>query len=106
MDLIQELRRQAKRYRCAACSENMAECDIKVLEQQASVALVQVTCASCQEESLFQIVFRSTAPAEPSLASIEGAPESGEPISGNDLLDVHVALARHDGGLRELVSGH
>ncbi|MFN2569081.1 MAG: hypothetical protein ABR564_05705 [Candidatus Dormibacteria bacterium] len=104
MDLTDELRRQARRYRCAACNQNMAECDIRVLERQESVALIQVTCASCKEESLFQIVFRTTdAPQKPRAATIEGAPEMAEPISSDELLDVHLALSRHGGSLKDLL---
>jgi len=105
MDLTEELRRQARRYRCSACNENMARCDIRVLERQESVALVQVTCASCKEESLFQIVFRTTdATPEPGRADIEGAAENADPITGDEMLDVHLALSRFSGSLKDLVT--
>ena len=61
MDLLELLRFQARRYRCSACGENMADCGINVLAQQGNRALVRVTCASCNDENLLQIIFQTEA---------------------------------------------
>ena len=78
MDLLELLRFQARRYRCSACGENMADCGIKVITQQGNRALVRVTCASCNDENLLQIIFQTEAEAEEERqpAFDEGRPES------------------------------
>src|SRR5215472_3070047 len=103
MDLLELLRFQARRYRCTACGENMADCGINVLAQQGNRALVRVTCTSCNDENLLQIVFKGededvategeAVPAaqrrrrRPTID--EGRPETHEPISADEMLDLH-----------------
>ncbi len=112
MDLPELLRSQAKRYRCAACGQNMADCGINVLAQQGNRALVRVTCAACQDENLLQIIFQtegefSDAEDEEEPARVrlfdEGMPSNPTPISADEVLDVHAFLASFDSGLAELV---
>ena len=102
MDLLELLRFQARRYRCSACGENMADCGINVLAQQGNRALVRVTCASCNDENLLQIIFQTEAEEDRKPEFDEGMPEVDEPISGDELLDVHSVLAGHQGPLTEL----
>ena len=103
MDLLELLRFQARRYRCSACGENMADCGINVLAQQGNRALVRVTCASCNDENLLQIIFQTEAEEERKREFDEGIPDmSAAPISGDELLDLHSVLAGHNGPLTEL----
>ena len=118
MDLLELLRSQAKRYRCAACGKSMADCDINILAQQGNRALVRVTCTSCSDENLLQIVFQSEGLTEEDGAAApaaqprrrrptidEGRPEVSDPISSDELLDLHNLLDHHEGGFTELVGG-
>ncbi len=111
MDLPELLRSQAKRYRCAVCNTNMADCGIKVITQQGNRALVRVTCASCNDENLLQIIFQTD--GEPienegqKVATIsEGIPPVPDPISTDELLDLRDLLSAHQGGFRELLDRH
>ncbi|HKR99716.1 MAG TPA: hypothetical protein VJU79_09390 [Candidatus Dormibacteraeota bacterium] len=104
MDLLELLRFQARRYRCSACGENMADCGINVLAQQGNRALVRVTCAACNDENLLQIIFQTEADDEKRITIDEGIPEVAEPISGDEMLDVHAVLAGFDRPLTELFS--
>jgi len=106
MDLLELLRFQARRYRCSACGENMADCGINVLAQQGNRALVRVTCASCNDENLLQIIFQTEAGEEVAPLVDEGMPEIADPISSDELLDLHSLLAGHDGPLTELLATH
>ncbi len=94
----------------------MADCDINILAQQGNRALVRVTCTSCNDENLLQIVFQTEGEAEdaaapaaqprrrrPSIEVDEGRPESAEPISLDELLDLHLMLRDYSGGFKELV---
>ena len=104
MDLLELLRFQARRYRCSACGENMADCGINVLAQQGNRALVRVTCASCNDENLLQIIFQTEAEEEREPLFDEARPEVSAPISGDELLELHSVLAGHEGSLTELFS--
>jgi hypothetical protein len=104
MDLLELLRFQARRYRCSACGENMADCGINVLAQQGNRALVRVTCASCNDENLLQIIFQADAEEDHRPTIDEGIPEVPDPISGDEMLDLHSVLAGHEGSLTELFS--
>jgi hypothetical protein len=102
MDLLELLRFQARRYRCSACGENMADCGINVLAQQGNRALVRVTCSSCNDENLLQIIFQTEAEEDRKPAIDEGFPDAVDPISGDELLELHSVLAGHEGKLTEL----
>jgi hypothetical protein len=102
MDLLELLRFQARRYRCSACGENMADCGINVLAQQGNRALVRVTCASCNDENLLQIIFQTEGDEERRATIDEGIPEVAEPISADEMLDVHAVLDGFEGTLTEL----
>ncbi len=108
MDLPELLRSQAKRYRCGVCNTNMADCGIKVITQQGNRALVSVTCASCQDENLLQIIFQTEGDvledeAEKVPTISEGIPPVPDPISSDELLDLRDLLSAHQGGFRELL---
>ena len=102
MDLLELLRFQARRYRCSACGENMADCGINVLAQQGNRALVRVTCSSCNDENLLQIIFQTEAEEDRKPTIDEGIPDAVDPISGDELLELHSVLAGHEGKLTEL----
>lgn len=82
----------------------MAECGINVLAQQGNRALVRVTCATCKDENLLQIIFQPEleAPAAEEEAG-EAVPER-EPITGDEILELHEILEGHRGGFRELLA--
>ncbi|MDQ2960803.1 MAG: hypothetical protein M3R48_07100 [Candidatus Dormibacteraeota bacterium] len=108
MDLPELLRSQAKRYRCAVCNANMADCGIKVITQQGNRALVRVTCAACNDENLLQIIFQTDGePIEAEQQKVatisEGIPAVPDPISSDELLDLRDLLSSHQGGFRELL---
>ena len=103
MDLLELLRFQARRYRCSACGENMADCGINVLAQQGNRALVRVTCSSCNDENLLQIIFQTEAEEDRRPTIDEGIPDAAlEPITGDELLELHSMLSGHEGKLTEL----
>jgi hypothetical protein len=86
----------------------MAECGINVLAQQGNRALVRVTCPSCSDENLLQIIFSAEVEATEATPASPGSDEGGQrvdaPISGDEILDLHEILAGHAGGFRELLA--
>ena len=109
MDLPELLRSQAKRYRCAVCGQNMAECGINVLAQQGNRALVRVTCSACNDENLLQIIFQTEGEFSEVLESRprptidEGIPKISEPITGDEMLRLHDILSDHSSGFADLL---
>jgi len=110
VNLLELLRSQARKFRCPVCGQSMADCGIKVLAQQGNRALVRVTCASCKDENLLQIVIQSEAelPAEPARPKLfdEPRPVASAPIAGDELLDLHSWLDGWGGDFRELTGEH
>ena len=86
----------------------MAECGINVLAQQGNRALVRVTCPSCSDENLLQIIFQTeveTPAGSPLPAGVdEGFHRDAPPISGDEVLELHDLLNSHAGGLTELLA--
>jgi hypothetical protein len=107
VNLLELLRSQARRFRCPVCGQSMADCGIKVLAHQGNRALVRVTCASCNDENLLQIVIQTEAEvaAEPERPKLFDEPRPGhdDPIGGDEMLDLHGLLAGWSGDLSELI---
>jgi hypothetical protein len=85
----------------------MADCRINILAQQGNRALVRVTCASCKDENLLQIIFQTEgeAPREVRRPEFdEGYERDADPISPDEVLELHEILAGHAGGFRELLA--
>lgn len=86
----------------------MAECGINVLAQQGNRALVRVTCRSCNDENLLQIIFQTEGETPDAAATAPALDEAGErtdaPISGDEILELHELLAGHAGPLTELLA--
>jgi hypothetical protein len=85
----------------------MAECGINVLAQQGNRALVRVTCPSCNDENLLQIIFQTEVEPAEAAPAPDGVDEGGRPvaapISGDEILELHEILAGHVGPLTELL---
>ncbi len=85
----------------------MAECGINVIAQQGNRALVRVTCPSCNDENLLQIIFQTEVEPSEGMPAPSGVDEGGEPaaepISGDEMLELHEILAGHAGPLTELL---
>jgi hypothetical protein len=108
VDLPELLRSRARRYRCIQCGESMADCRISVLDQRGNRALVRVTCASCKDENLLELIFQTETGAAAGRRGRspldEGRPRDPSPITPDELLELHELLDRHDGGFVELLA--
>jgi hypothetical protein len=85
----------------------MSECGINVLAQQGNRALVRVTCRSCNDENLLQIIFSTEEAPEVAVTAPsvnEGGKRVDAPISGDEILELHEILAGHAGPLTELLA--
>lgn len=105
MDVLDVLRRQAGRFQCPECGKSLADCELDLVAKTDAESLVKVTCAHCKDTRLIAVAFANeTEPAEPRIPVLdEPVAELGLPISADDVLDVRLALAEHDGDLKSLI---
>ncbi|MDQ6711336.1 MAG: hypothetical protein M3Z11_12395 [Candidatus Dormibacteraeota bacterium] len=103
MDLLDVLRRQAGRFQCPECGKSLADCRLDLVAQADAQSLVRVTCANCEHERLIAVAV--AAPAEPAIAPVRDEPtDPATPgITTDEMLDVRLELATHEGDLKSLV---
>ena len=62
-----------------------------------------MTCASCNDENLLQIIFPTEADESKVPAIDEGVPNVADPITGDERLELHSLLSSHEGALTGLL---
>lgn len=97
MNLIGLIKERARNYRCVSCAETLGDCDVRLLSQKGVHCTVEVTCGNCGFTFIaVLLVRRKTHP--------DGLPKNlEEPITSDDLLDVHEQLKGFDGSFSELI---
>ncbi len=105
MDLLDILRRQAGRFQCPKCGESLADCQLEMVAHAEEQSLVKVTCAHCQDTRMIAVaVAAETERLAPAIEVLDQPIDDlGEPITTDDVLDVRLALAGHDGDLASLL---
>ena len=113
MSIIEFIRDRARFYNCPVCGRSLKGCDIQVLSHENERFHLQVTCAQCQVtfivvlaiaggavEEVESVQMVSDAPA--ARVQTTAAPEP-DPISVDEILDVHVFLKSFQGTLKDLL---
>jgi hypothetical protein len=98
VNLIALIKERAKDYKCLACSQVLAGCEVSLLNESDGHCTVEVTCANCSVSFVAVLLLRKG-------KHPDGLPEAArrEPISGDELLDVHQHLEQFNGSLKDLV---
>lgn len=94
MEILQFLRESAAEYPCPSCQASLAGCGIDLLRTEGNVYTVEVTCSKCAV--VFLVVLKVDVEDETPAA------QPVPPITGDELLEVHEALAAHSGPLTQL----
>ena len=106
MSIIEFIRDRARFYNCPVCGRSLKGCDIQVLSHEEERFHIQVTCAQCQVTFIVVIAIAGGAVEEietaEALAEEELAP-AREPISVDEILDLHLYLKNFQGTLTELI---
>jgi len=99
VNLIGFIRDRARHYRCISCSQLLGTgCEVNVLSQNEGHCSAEITCGRCGFS--FVAVFVIARRRHP-----DGVPRGArEPISADELLELHERLRDFDGSLAEL--GH
>ena len=117
MSIVDFIRDRARFYNCPVCGKSLKGCDIQVLSHEDERFHLQVTCAQCQVT--FIVVLAIAGGGVEEIESVE-APATGgtaegatvsrlsdvldpEPITIDEILDVHLYLKDFQGTLKDLL---
>lgn len=105
MDVLDILRRQAGRFQCPNCGQSLADCALEMVVHHDDQSLVKVVCAHCQDTRLIAVAFAAETDAEAPVIDLRDQPtdELGAPITGDEVLDVRLALSDHEDDLISLL---
>ena len=119
MSIIDFIRDRARFYNCPVCGRSLKGCDIQVLSHEDERFHLQVTCAQCQVTFIVVLAIAGGAVEEietveatqlttvdsPAMveASAGSEVEALEPISIDEILDVHLYLKDYQGTLKDLL---
>jgi hypothetical protein len=108
MSIIEFIRDRARYYNCPVCGRSLKGCDVQVLSHEDERFHLQVTCAQCQVTFIVVLAIAGGAVDEIEAMTHEDAPPEpavveAEPISVDEILDLHLYLKSFQGTLKELV---
>jgi len=100
MDILPFLRQRAGDFRCPVCRRSLGDCRMRQLTHQGSQYTVEVTCRKCDMAFVVALELHSDSDSEET--ETLGADEL-EPISADEILEVHRALTGYQGALTSLL---
>jgi hypothetical protein len=105
MSIIEFIRDRARFYNCPVCGRSLKGCDIQVLSHEEERFHLQVTCAQCQVTFIVVLAVAGGAVDEVEAVEAHAAPAAPEPepISVDEILDVHLYLKSFQGTLTDLL---
>jgi len=110
MSIIEFIRDRARFYNCPVCGRSLKGCDVQVLSHEEERFHLQVTCAQCQVTFIVVLAIAGGGIEEIEAATPEAAAEpldselvAVEPISVDEILDLHLFLKSFQGTLTELI---
>jgi hypothetical protein len=106
MSIIEFIRDRARYYNCPVCGRSLKGCDVQVLSHEDERFHLQVTCAQCQVTFIVVLAIAGGAVDEIEAMTPEPAPVTAaetEPISVDEILDLHLYLKGFQGTLIDLI---
>lgn len=106
MGIIEFIRDRARFYNCPVCGRSLKGCDVQVLSHEEERFHLQVTCAQCQVTFIVVLAIAGGAVEEIDKAIPEPDAEpvaAAEPITIDEILDLHVYLKNFQGTLTDLI---
>src|SRR3979409_382539 len=112
MSIIEFIRDRARFYNCPVCGRSLKGCDVQVLSHEEERFHLQVTCAQCQVT--FIVVLAIAGGDVEEVDAVEGVEamepvgsvagvHAPEPITVDEILDVHLYLKSFQGTLTDLL---
>jgi hypothetical protein len=106
MSIIEFIRDRARFYNCPVCGRSLKGCDVQVLSHEEERFHLQVTCAQCQVTFIVVLAIAGGAVEEIQTEIPERDLEPvavAEPISVDEIIDLHLYLKNFQGTLAELI---
>lgn len=106
MSIIEFIRDRARFYNCPVCGRSLKGCDVQVLSHEEERFHLQVTCAQCQVTFIVVLAIAGGAVEEIDATTPEPEAEpmvAAEPISVDEIIDLHLFLKGYQGTLTELI---
>jgi hypothetical protein len=106
MSIIEFIRDRARFYNCPVCGRSLKGCDVQVLSHEEERFQLQVTCAQCQVTFIVVLAIAGGAVEEIETKTPEPVADplpAVEPISVDEILDLHLYLKSFQGTLTELI---
>ncbi|MGH7643777.1 MAG: hypothetical protein ACRENX_12350 [Candidatus Dormibacteria bacterium] len=108
MDILAFLRERAGAFRCPMCRRSLADCKLRQLDHEGQKYTVEVTCRNCELAFLVALELASseaadTDPGEQEVELVLGSESDADPISNDELLELHRTLSGHAGPLTALL---
>ena len=106
MSIIEFIRDRARFYNCPVCGRSLKGCDIQVLSHEEERFHLQVTYAQCQVTFIMILAIAGGAVKKienVDAAEVVDSAPAREPISVDEILDLHLYLKNFQGTLRELI---
>src|ERR1019366_7181430 len=106
MGIIEFIRDRARFYNCPVCGRSLKGCDVQVLSHEEERFNLQVTCAQCQVTFIVVLAIAGGAFEEVYKAIPETEWEpivAAEPITVDEIIDLHLYLKNFQGTLTELI---
>jgi hypothetical protein len=106
MSIIEFIRDRARFYNCPVCGRSLKGCDVQVLSHEEERFHLQVTCAQCQVTFIVVLAIAGAAVEDIESIEAESATEpvaAREPISVDEIIDLHLMLKGFQGTLTELI---
>ncbi|HKW06525.1 MAG TPA: hypothetical protein VJS19_03045 [Candidatus Dormibacteraeota bacterium] len=104
MSIIEFIRDRARFYNCPVCGRSLKGCDVQVLSHEDERFHLQVTCAQCQVTFVVVLAIQGGAVEEiVAPEPVKVAEPAAEPISVDEILDLHLFLKGYQGTLKELI---
>jgi hypothetical protein len=106
MSIIEFIRDRARFYNCPVCGRSLKGCDVQVLSHEDERFHLQVTCAQCQVTFIVVLAIAGADVDEIETTPAVEADEplvAREPISVDEILDLHLFLKSYQGTLQELI---
>ena len=106
MSIIEFIRDRARFYNCPVCGRSLKGCDVQVLSHEEERFHLQVTCAQCSVTFIVVLAIAGGAVEEIEKVIPERDLEpvaAAEPITVDEILDLHLFLKNFQGTLTELI---
>ena len=106
MSIIEFIRDRARFFNCPVCGRSLKGCDVQVLSHEEERFHLQVTCSQCQVTFVVVLAIAGSA-VEETIGATELIEEpvvvEAEPITVDEILDLHLMLKGFQGTLKELI---